>query len=75
MILWDTDFLKRIIIIPLIFANSKDLIYKLNSVLDMLFLNNIEIDVIFNNFESFLQVLLKLYKVEIKYGEGNGNPF
>ena len=40
----------------------------------MLFLNNIEIDVIFNNFESFLQVLLKLYKVEIKYGKGNGNP-
>ena len=41
----------------------------------MLFLNNIEIDVVFNNFESFLQVLLKLYKGEIKYGEGNGNPF
>jgi len=39
----------------------------------MFFLNNIEI-VIFNNFESFLKVLLKLYKEEIKYGEGNSNP-
>ena len=38
------------------------------------FLNNIEVDVIFNNFESFFKDLLKLYKVEIKYAERNSNP-